>query len=124
MITRQYLLSAALLVTAGCTHNPGSHNYFPGSLRQSSDNFVFEAQPSIIRPGETALLRWNIQGATSVTIEAASDDNKLQVIGTFGARDTLKVQPQEDSTYVISCGGGAALSCASVTVRVRVKQPK
>ena len=104
MITRQYLLSAALLVTAGCTHNPGSHNYFPGSLRQSSDNFVFEAQPSIIRPGETALLRWNIQGATSVTIEAASDDNKLQVIGTFGARDTLKCSPKRTRPMLYPAG--------------------
>ena len=124
MITRRYLLSAALLVTAGCIHNPSSHNYFPGSLKQSSDNFLFEAEPSVIRPDETALLRWNIQGATTVTIEEASDDNKLQVIGTFGARDTLKVQPQEDSTYVISCVGNTAFSCASVSIRVRVRQPR
>ncbi|MGA7238205.1 MAG: hypothetical protein WBY44_21140 [Bryobacteraceae bacterium] len=122
MITRHYLLSAALLLAAGCTHVPSSQKYFPDSWRQSSNNFVFEAEPSVIRPGETALLRWNVQGATSVTIEEAPGDDRLHVIGTFGARDMLKVQPQEDSTYVISCGGGSALSCASVTVRVRVKQ--
>jgi hypothetical protein len=124
MITRHYLLGAALLMTVRCTHVSGSRKYFPESLRKSADNFVFEAAPSVIRPGETAVLRWNIQGATSVTIEEASRDNELHVVGSFGARDTLKVQPQEDSTYVISCEGNTAFSCASVTVRVRVRQAR
>ena len=43
-----------------------------GRSEQKADDFLFEVQPPVIAPGETALLRWSIKGATKVVIEEAS----------------------------------------------------
>jgi hypothetical protein len=85
--------------------------------------FHLEAAPSVIGPGEMALLQWNIRGATSVFIEAATRTGGLRTIGKFGGRGTLQVEPKEDATYIISCEGVTTLSCASLTIRVRVRRP-
>ena len=90
---------------------------------QKSDDFFFEIQPRVIVPGETALLRWSIKGATKVMIEeAAKSSRELHKIGTFGGSGSLLVRPTEDTTYVITCEGSTTYSCASVSIRVRVKQ--
>jgi hypothetical protein len=71
-------------------------------------------------------LRWSIKGATKVAIEEAPASgiaNQLRKLGTFeGSSGTLEVRPKENTTYVITCEGSTTYSCASVTVRVRVKQ--
>ena len=90
---------------------------------QKSDDFLFEIQPRVIVAGETALLRWSIKGATKVVIEEASKSSReLHKIGTFGGSGSLQVRPTEDTTYVITCEGSTTYSCASVSIRVRVKQ--
>jgi hypothetical protein len=124
MIVRHYLLSVALLVTAGCTQFGNGHQYALANSRRPSQNFVFGVQPSIIRPGETAVLWWNIQGATTVIIEEAGVDGKLSENGKFGASGTLQVRPKEDSTYVASCEGDTTFLCASASVLVRVGPPR
>jgi hypothetical protein len=88
-------------------------------LRQSSESFVFQAEHSVIEPGETAVLRWNIRGATSVFIEETSGSGDLHTLGKFSGSGNLRVRPQDDSTYVISCEGSTTVSCASVSVRVK-----
>ena len=35
----------------------------------------------------------------------------------------VQVKPAEDTMYVISCEGSTTISCASVSVRVRVNEP-
>ena len=91
--------------------------------QQKSDEFLLDIQPRVIAPGEAALLRWSIKGATKVVIEEASrSGGQLQKIGTFGGSGSLQVRPKEDATYVVSCEGSTTHSCASVSVRVRVKQ--
>ena len=90
--------------------------------KEQSGDFLFEVQPPVIAPGEAALLRWSIKGATKVVIEEASTRNsQLHKIGTFGGSGSLQVRPKEDTTYVVSCEGSRT-SCASVSVRVRTKQ--
>lgn len=95
----------------------------PANLKPASERFLFEAELSVIGPGEMSLLRWNIQGATSVSIEEASGTHELHLIGKFSRTGTLPVRPEKNSTYVISCEGSTQFSCASVSVRVRVKRP-
>ena len=88
-----------------------------------STEFQFEVQPREIAPGETATLRWSIKGAIKVLIEEESaSSNKLRTLGTFGGSGSLQVRPREDTIYVLSCEGSTTFSCASVTVRVRVKK--
>jgi len=90
---------------------------------QKSDDFLFEVQPRIIAPGEAALLRWSIKGATKVMIEEASKSSReLRKLGTFGGSGSLQVRPTEDTTYVVTCEGSTTYSCASASIRVRVKQ--
>jgi len=93
---------------------------------QKSQDFLFEVRPRKIAPGEAAVLRWSIKGATRVTIEEASNSeigrHELMTVGSFeGSSGTLEVRPKEDTTYVIECEGSTTYTCASVTVRVRVK---
>lgn len=95
------------------------------SQSQKSSDFLFEVQPREIAPGDTATLRWAIKGATKVLIEESSmSERALHTIGTFGASGSLKVQPKEDTSYVLSCEGSTTFSCVSVTLRVRVKRLK
>jgi hypothetical protein len=90
-------------------------------LRAASDGFVFRAEPGEISPGEEALLEWKIRGATKVVIDEAVYGDKLHRLGTFDAEGSVKVKPLESSTYVISCGDSPDLACASVTVKVRIR---
>jgi hypothetical protein len=90
---------------------------------QTSNTFRFEVQPREIAPGETAILRWAIKDATKVLIEEASKSRgDLRKIGNFAATGSLLVQPKEDTTYVLTCQGSTTYSCASATLRVRVKK--
>jgi hypothetical protein len=86
-------------------------------------DLVFEIKPSVIAPGETAVLHWSIKGATRVIIEEMPASGRdLRKIGTFSGSGNLEVQPREDTTYVVSCEGPTTSACASISVRVRVKQ--
>jgi hypothetical protein len=98
----------------------------PG-IGQNRGDFLFEIQPREIAAGETATLRWSIKGATKITIEEAPESSigraELHRLGTFqGGSGTLQVSPVENTTYVISCEGSTTYSCASLSVRVRVKR--
>ena len=85
---------------------------------------VLAVEPSVVTPGESALLFWNVPDATKVSVsEAASVAGDFHDLGSFGGSGSLEVRPAEDTTYVIDCEGSTTLSCASVSVRVRVKRP-
>jgi hypothetical protein len=115
------LLALVLLVASSSSLSIDQTAHAKGT--QKSEDFVFEVQPRVIAAGETAVLRWSIKGATKVVIEEMPEWGRdLRVLGTFGATGTLRVSPRESTTYVISCTGPTTYSCASVTVRVRVKQ--
>lgn len=96
---------------------------------QKTDNFVFAVTPREITAGESAVLRWSIKGATRITIEQAIQTpegrTRTIAIGAFdGESGTLRVSPAETTTYIIDCEGSTMYSCASLTVKVRVKQPQ
>lgn len=96
---------------------------------QKSDAFVFEAAPREITAGESTQLRWSIKGATRITIEEAVETpdgrTMTRVVGTFdGETGAVRVTPAQTTTYLIDCEGSATYSCASLTVKVRVKQGK
>ena len=120
-ITRYYLLALALLVAPNRGQDGDRVAQKPNATK--SDEFLFDVQPRMIAPGEAATLRWSIKGATKVLIEeASSSGGELHKLGTFGGSGSLEIRPKEDTTYVVTCEGSTTHSCASVTVRVRVKQ--
>lgn len=123
--TARYCLFAILVLGVPSRSQSGPRHESKGEARKSQD-FLFEVQPREIVAGERAVLRWSIKGATKVAIEEARASgiaNQLRKLGTFeGSSGTLEVRPKENTTYVITCEGSTTYSCASVTVRVRVKQ--
>lgn len=111
----------ALVFLEAPTHGGDFVAHQPGV--QKSEDFLFDVQPRTIAPGETAVLRWSIKGATKVLIEEASESRRaLRTVGTFGGSGTLKVSPKENTTYMVTCGGSTTYSCASVSIRVQVKK--
>jgi len=120
-ITRYCLLALVLLAVPNRGQEGVRVAQKPDATK--SDEFLFDVQPRMIAPGEAATLRWSIKGATKVLIEeASSSGGELHKLGTFGGSGSLEIRPKEDTTYVVTCEGSTTHSCASVTVRVRVKQ--
>ncbi|MDX2152193.1 MAG: OmpA family protein [Bryobacteraceae bacterium] len=70
----------------------------------------FAAEPSTIERGQSSTLRWNVENATSVTIEPG--------IGTVPATGSRQVFPTNSTTYTLRATGpgGGASATASVTV--------
>ena len=106
---------------------PGTPRVDQKQKDKASSDFIFEAKPKEITAGETVVLRWFIKGATKVTIEEASETRSggvaLKKLGTFdGSSGTLEVKPESTTSYVISCEGSTSFACASVTVRVHVRE--
>jgi len=118
-IARWCLLALVLVGVSSRSQDPAQAVH--KQRAQNSDDFLFEVKPRVIAAGETAVLHWSIKGATKVVIEEASESrHELYTVGTFGASGSVQVTPKENTTYVISCEG-STVSCASATVRVRVK---
>ncbi|MCX6008002.1 MAG: zinc ribbon domain-containing protein [Chloroflexi bacterium] len=71
----------------------------------------FNAVPGVITKGQSTELRWNVSGATSVSID--------QGIGTVDLRSgTVEVSPATHTTYILTATGTAGSSTASVIVTV------
>jgi len=123
MLIRYLLFAFLVLGTPGPGGDATGSVDEPKVVAPDADDFLFDIQPRVIAPGETALLRWSIKGATKAVIEEASESNReLHKLGAFGGSGSLQVRPKENTTYVISCERSTTYSCASVTVRVRVKR--
>jgi len=112
----KYVLVFSILALTACVHENAPPAPAPPS-------YVFNVEPTTIAPGEWATLFWNIPGATKVSIEAAGlkTTDELQRLGSFDPVGSLRVAPASDTTYVITCEGGTTVTCASVSVRIRVK---
>jgi peptidoglycan-associated lipoprotein len=72
-------------------------------------------EPPIINPGESALLTWESQNATRVTIEPS--------IGAVEASGRVKFYPDSTTTYSVTAEGPGGEVTKRVTVEVRVEAP-
>jgi hypothetical protein len=69
----------------------------------------FNAQPSSIVPGASAVLNWTTTNATSVSIAG---------VGTFGATGSATVTPTSTVTYTATATGPGGTTASSTTVTV------
>lgn len=69
----------------------------------------FTATPAEIAVGESSTLRWDVQGATEVTISG---------IGTVNARGIRTVSPGETTTYTLTARNASGQATGSTLVRV------
>src|SRR6478609_3880514 len=120
--TARYCL-LALLVLATPDGSQGADRVGKEQEARNSADFRIDVRPRVIAAGEAAVLHWSIKHATKVLIEAATKSSPgLRKLGSFDSTGNLEVRPSEDTTYVFSCEGSTTYSCASVSVRVRVKR--
>lgn len=71
-----------------------------GQPRSEPRIVTFEARPSSIRPGESAVLVWSTENPSGITIEPE--------IGPVTARGTRQVTPSATTTYTLTLRGGPA----------------
>jgi len=93
----------------------GNHNPAP---TQPPAVAQFTADPPTIEVGGAATLRWEVTGATEVSID--------QGVGTVQPGGQVQVKPQESTTYVISAKGpgGSAAARVAVAVTAGTKPPE
>jgi hypothetical protein len=75
----------------------------------------FTASPLTVQPGSTTTLSWDVEGATTVTIDHA--------IGQVPAKGSRDVTPGSTTTFGLSAQSGAATATASVQVVVQGTLP-
>lgn len=73
----------------------------------------FTAEPSSIQRGQSATLRWNVEGADSVSIDNG--------IGTVNATGNRQVFPSSSTTYRLTASNASGDTTA--TARVNVSEP-
>jgi hypothetical protein len=75
----------------------------------------FTASPLTVQPGSTTTLSWDVEGATTVTIDHA--------VGQVPAKGSRDVMPGSTTTFGLSAQSGAATATASVQVVVQGTLP-
>jgi hypothetical protein len=117
-------LAAILLSMAGCTERVPLEN--PALPRPESRQILrFVASPQIVQRGEMVMLHWDARNVPEVVLEQALDPKAdiradFQSLGTFPTSGTLAVYPQENTTYVLTCGN-ELIGCSSAAIRIIVK---
>ena len=74
---------------------------------------AFNAQPSSIVSGASAVLNWTTSNATSVSIAG---------VGTFAANGSVKVTPSSTATYTATATGPGGTAASTTTVTVASSQ--
>jgi peptidoglycan-associated lipoprotein len=75
----------------------------------------FEVEPSSIERGQSAVVRWSVTNAASISID--------QGIGTIDASGSRRVVPAETTTYTLTAGGPGGNVTAAATVTVTAPPP-
>jgi peptidoglycan-associated lipoprotein len=126
-LTSFSLLVMLAVFTAGCGKKtppvppppaPPSNTGGIAPASPSTDRPVvaeFAAEPSSIERGQTAQLRWNVRGATDVSINNG--------MGTVAASDSRRITPNETTTYTLTANGPNGTTTANATVSVTAPAP-
>jgi peptidoglycan-associated lipoprotein len=76
---------------------------------------AFSAEPSSIERGQSAVLRWSVENASSIQID--------QGVGAVQAHGTRRVFPTDSTTYTLTAGGPGGRATATATVNVTAPPP-
>ncbi len=121
-ITAVLLGLALLLFVAGCKKKPAPAPPpppppapAPAPTPKPAKVLSFAAEPSTVQRGEASTLRWNVENATSVSIEPG--------IGTVPASGSRQVFPSNTTTYTLRATAPDGNDSATATVNVTVPPP-
>jgi len=84
------------------------------SSQDPQPTISFDAQPSTIASGATAVLSWTTSNATSVSIAG---------VGMFPANGSVKVAPTSTATYTATATGPGGTAASTTTVTVTSSPP-
>lgn len=105
-----------ILDTRSFANVPATRQTYTETFEFSNDDFSFFADPPFIVVGESTTLTWEIEDATSVSID--------QGIGPVALSGSLVVSPTETTTYTLTATGGASGPVTSeVSVQVATGLP-
>lgn len=115
-------LSILIFAGAGCkkktpiTPPPPTPQVEAPKERQGPPTVIsFTAEPSTVLRGESSTLRWNVMGATEITIDNG--------VGTVEATGTRRITPAGNTTYHLTAKGPGGTANASVQVVVSTPPP-
>jgi hypothetical protein len=106
---RLLLFSILVLVLSACTFRvvpEGSSAYAPSSPTIKT----FEAAPSLISPGDTAVLSWTVDNANTVTID--------QGVGNVALTGSRRITPAATTIYTLIATNAAGTVTATAEVTV------
>lgn len=113
-VPRMVMLAIALVWSSGC-HNtiaptPAAPVPAPAVTQSRPIINYFKAEPSTVSGGQSSLLHWSVEHATSVEID--------QGIGTVNANDRQPISPQHTTSYLLRASNAAGTAEGTVTVSV------
>ena len=76
---------------------------------------AFTVEPNGIQQGQSAEMRWRVEGATDVEVD--------QGIGAVAASGTRQISPTESTTYSLTAKGPGGVSTANATLSVTSPPP-
>lgn len=106
MIATTIILAAATLAQVA----PGGAPAYQQAGRLPARIRSFTAEPATIKPGQTVLLRWDVENPQATTID--------QGIGVVTSRGSMRVSPKATTTYTLSVRGVNGMLTKDVTVTI------
>jgi len=100
------ILFVVLIISSGCIYLPAS----PGATGQAPVIASFDANPDTISSGARAQLRWEVTGATSVSIDNG--------VGSVALKGTRPVVPSSTTNYIMTATNQYGTTNASAQVLV------
>ncbi|MCC7498916.1 MAG: peptidoglycan-associated lipoprotein Pal [Bryobacterales bacterium] len=87
----------------------------PAPAPPARPSITFSAEPGTIERGQSATLRWEVTGATDMSIDNG--------VGSIQANGSRQVYPTSTTTYVLTATGPGGTSTANATVNVTAPPP-
>lgn len=108
-----YVLTAGMLILAGCNHKQPVAKAAPAPPPPPSATATIHVSPESVTAGQAATLTWSTENATEVKIDG---------VGTVTASGTQEVSPSASTSYhlVAKGQGGNADATARLTVNAPV----
>jgi len=106
------VVSMVVIATSACSKKPVAAKTAPPPPPAPAPTATLAASPDALQAGQTAMLTWSTQNASSITING---------LGKVAAQGSRGVKPTDSTTYVLTATGPGGTKEASA--RITVSQP-
>src|SRR5215467_13840323 len=102
-------------VPAAAPPPPPQPQPVPEAPRPAAPSVSFSAEPTSIQRGQSSTLRWQVSGATSISLD--------QSIGAVQNAGNRRVTPDSSTTYTLTATGPGGTTTGQATVSVTSAPP-